>query len=562
MRQYILFDLDGTLTDPMIGITSSVQYALSSVGIEVKYLKDLTKFIGPPLKDSFIRYYDFSEEQAEALVGKYREYFGPTGIFENEIYDGIEEMLSELCEAGFELILATSKPEVYARQILKHFGIDDYFSLIIGSKLSGERSGKQEVILHALSLCGARPEEAVMVGDREYDIRGGRECGVMTVGVTYGYGSREELEKESADEIVDTVTELKEKLFALASESDSIITNSKRTTDVKGEFPMVRFGIIGTGKIADMFYQANCMGREIEFTAVYSRTMERAKQFAAGKGKLALYDDLDAFAGSDAFDAVYLASPNCCHYEQAIKLMRAKKHVLCEKPLASNYKEAKEMFDVAKEEDVILLEGMRSIYTPGFQKMTKYMEDLGKIRRATLQYCQYSSRYDNFKRGIIENAFKPELSNGALMDIGVYTVACMIRLFGAPKAVKAFGVKLENGVDGEGTILMEYDDMIGEAIYSKITNAAIPSQILGEEGCMMVREIENVKDLQILRKTVKQTIHFEQSDNTLRHEANAFAKMVKTGTGWERFKEITLETMKVLDEARAQMGIVFPADSK
>ena len=148
------------------------------------------------------------------------------------------------------------------------------------------------------------------------------------------------------------------------------------------------------------------------------------------------------------------------------------------------------------------------------------------------------------------------------MDIGVYTVACMIRLFGAPKSIKASGVRLSNGVDGEGTILMEYDSMIGEAIYSKITNAAMPSQILGEEGVMQVTEIENVKDLHIRRKTVNQTIHFEQSDNVLNHETAAFIKMVKTGTGWEEARDITLATMKVLDEARRQIGIRFPADEK
>lgn len=325
---------------------------------------------------------------------------------------------------------------------------------------------------------------------------------------------------------------------------------------------MVRFGIIGTGKIAEKFYQANRYGKGFALTAVYSRTLERAKEFGWGKGNLVCYDDLQEFADSDALDAVYLASPNCCHYEQALRLLRAGKHVLCEKPLASNYEEAKEMFRAAEEAGVILMEGMRSIYTPGFIKMEEYMKTLGCIRRATIQYCQYSSRYDNFKRGIIENAFKPELSNGALMDIGVYTVAAMIRLFGPPEKVVAMGVRLHNGVDGAGTILMGYEDMIGEAIYSKITDSAMPSQIQGEEGSMLIREMENVKDLRIKRKMVEQAIHFEQSDNILNYETAAFIKMTETGEGYEQAKTITLETMKVLDEARRQMGITFPADKK
>lgn len=550
MKNHILFDLDGTLTDPMLGITSSVKYALSKFDIKVKYLKDLIPFIGPPLAESFQVFYGFSKEQAEKAVEYYREYFSPKGIYENEIYGGIAEMLSELSEAGFELVLATSKPHVYAREILKYFGIEEYFSFVAGSELDGTRVNKADVIQYALDMCHISPEKAIMVGDRKHDIMGASACGVESVGVLYGYGSREELKEAGADHLVGSVKELKDFLW------------NQDKKEMEREEVMVRFGIIGTGKIADKFYQANRFGREFELTAVYSRSMDKAREFGFRKGNLAYYDDLEAFARSDAFDAVYIASPNCCHHDQAIAMMRAGKHVLCEKPMASNYEEAAEMFRVAQEEGVILLEAMRSIYTPGFLKMTEYMESLGTIRRATIQYCQYSSRYDNFKRGIIENAFKPELSNGALMDIGVYTVACMIRLFGAPKSVKAMGVKLSNGVDGEGTILMEYEDMIGEAIYSKITDSAMPSQIQGEDGSMLIKEIENVKDLRISRKKVDQSIHFEQSDNTLNHETNAFIKMIKTGTGWEEGKAITLETMKVLDEARRQMDIVFPADQK
>ncbi len=325
---------------------------------------------------------------------------------------------------------------------------------------------------------------------------------------------------------------------------------------------MIRFGMIGTGNIAEKFFEANRFGKNIGITAVYSRTMERAQEFAQKKGILSCYDDLKEFAESGCFDAVYIASPNCCHHDQAIAMMRAGKHVLCEKPLASDYEEAREMFFVAEEEKVFLMEAMRSLYTPGFEKMTAYLPSLGTIRRATLQYCQYSSRYDNFKRGIIENAFKPELSNGALMDIGVYTVAAMIRLFGPPKSLKSLGVKLSNGADGAGTILMEYDGMIGEAIYSKITNSAMPSQIQGEEGCMLIKEMENVKDLRIERNGVKQTVRFEQSDNTLNHETKYFVDRIETGEGWEESKEISLETMKVLDEVRGQLNIRFPSDEK
>ena len=564
MKQYLLFDLDGTLTDPMVGITSSVQYALEKFGIHVRYLKELIPFIGPPLAESFQKFYGFSKEDAERAIQYYREYYAPKGIFENEVYEGIPEMLAHLTEAGFTLLVATSKPTVFARKVLKHFGMEDYFSFVGGSELDGSRTKKAEVISYILKTCGIEAKEAIMIGDRRHDIEGGKACGLESVGVLYGYGTEQELTEAGADHIIRTVAELEDYLRN-QGENPAKLTwydRLKGRTEEGKETDMIRFGMIGTGKIAEKFWQANRYGKDFELTAVYSRTLERARQFGFQKGQLQYFDDLEAFANSDCIDAVYVASPNCCHYEQVMTLLKAGKHVLCEKPMASNLKEAQEMFAEAEKKNLILLEGMRSIYAPSFQKMIPYMETLGTIRRATLQYCQYSSRYDNYKRGIVENAFKPELSNGALMDIGVYVVSCMIRLFGAPKSIKASGVKLHNGVDGAGTILMEYPDMIGEAIYSKITDSAMPSQIQGEDASMLVQEIENVKDLRIVRKGVVQSIHFEQSDNILNYETQEFIKMIKTGMGWEKSKEITLETMKVLDEARKQLHIVFPADKK
>lgn len=564
MKQYLLFDLDGTLTDPMVGITSSVQYALEKFGIHVRYLKELIPFIGPPLAESFQKFYGFSKEDAEKAIQYYREYYAPKGIFENEVYEGIPEMLAHLTEAGFTLLVATSKPTVFARKVLKHFGMEDYFSFVGGSELDGSRTKKAEVISYILKTCGIEAKEAIMIGDRRHDIEGGKACGLESVGVLYGYGTEQELTEAGADHIIRTVAELEDYLRN-QGENPAKLTwydRLKGRTEEGKETDMIRFGMIGTGKIAGKFWQANRYGKDFELTAVYSRTLERARQFGFQKGQLQYFDDLEAFANSDCIDAVYVASPNCCHYEQVMTLLKAGKHVLCEKPMASNLEQAQEMFAEAEKQNLILLEGMRSIYAPSFQKMIPYMETLGTIRRATLQYCQYSSRYDNYKRGIVENAFKPELSNGALMDIGVYVVSCMIRLFGAPKSIKASGVKLHNGVDGAGTILMEYPDMIGEAIYSKITDSAMPSQIQGEDASMLIQEIENVKDLRIVRKGVVQSIHFEQSDNILNYETQEFIKMIKTGMGWEKSKEITLETMKVLDEARKQLHIVFPADKK
>lgn len=207
--QYILFDLDGTLTDPKEGITKSVAHALNYFGIEVENLDSLCKFIGPPLKDSFMKFYGMSEENAELAVEKYREYFAPRGLFQNKVYDRVDKMLKTLQESGKTVILATSKPTVFAKQILEHFEMDAYFTYIAGSELDGRRVKKGDVITYALENAGIEDKAAaVMVGDREHDIIGAKENGLDCIGVLYGYGCAEEFEKNEADYIVKTVEEL------------------------------------------------------------------------------------------------------------------------------------------------------------------------------------------------------------------------------------------------------------------------------------------------------------------------------------------------------------------
>ena len=207
--QTILFDLDGTLTDPGEGITRSVAYALESFGIHVPDRKVLYPFIGPPLLDSFMEFYGFSEKDARQAIEKYREYFGKQGIFENELYSGVPEALEELKKAGGRLVLATSKPEPYAKEILEHFHLMGYFDFVSGSQLDGTRSKKEEVIAYALGHCGKGAEDkALMVGDRKHDVQGALENGLPCAGVLYGYGSREELEQAGAQWILETPAQL------------------------------------------------------------------------------------------------------------------------------------------------------------------------------------------------------------------------------------------------------------------------------------------------------------------------------------------------------------------
>ena len=193
----ILFDLDGTLTDPMMGITKSVQYALKKHGIIEEDLWNLTKFIGPPLMDSFKRYYGFSEEEARQAVVDYREYFAPTGKFENVVYNGIPEMLQALKEQGFVLAVATSKPEVFAKDILVHFDLEQYFDFVGGALLTG-RTDKAEVIAYVLEYLGVEKQNVIMVGDREHDIIGAAKNQLDSVGVLYGYGDRSRLDRRDS----------------------------------------------------------------------------------------------------------------------------------------------------------------------------------------------------------------------------------------------------------------------------------------------------------------------------------------------------------------------------
>lgn len=212
--EYILFDLDGTLTDPKEGITKSVAYALESFGIHVEDLDSLCKFIGPPLKESFMVYYGLDDAQGDQAVEKYRERFAVTGLFENKVYPGIREMLELLKEQGKTLLVATSKPSIYARQILEHFDLMKYFTFLSGSELDGTRVDKAEVITYALQENKIQDlSKVIMIGDREHDIIGANKNGIDSIGVLYGYGCREEFEKNHASYVAKRVEELKEILL-------------------------------------------------------------------------------------------------------------------------------------------------------------------------------------------------------------------------------------------------------------------------------------------------------------------------------------------------------------
>jgi phosphoglycolate phosphatase len=215
MFEYILFDLDGTLTDPKLGITSSVQYALRALGIEEPSLDRLEPFIGPPLADSFREFYGLEGERLATAIDKYRERFATQGIFENEIYPGIPQMLADLKAKGKKLAIASSKPTLFVEQILEHFEIEKYFDHVVGSNMDGTRGTKEEVVEETLRQMltvemtpGQKRDAVAMVGDRKFDIEGARAHGITSVGVLFGYAPEGELEEAGADYIVNSVRSL------------------------------------------------------------------------------------------------------------------------------------------------------------------------------------------------------------------------------------------------------------------------------------------------------------------------------------------------------------------
>ena len=219
MKKYdvIAFDLDGTLTDPKKGLTSAFAYGLRKIGIKCENVESLKKFIGPPLRDSFRDEYGLSEEAADDALMLFREYFGVYGWWDNELYDGIHDLLSSLRAAGKTLVLATSKPEVYSSKILKLFRLSEYFDFAEGASFDSSREKKCDVLDYALSKVGVDAEEkkqkAVLVGDTKFDVEGARICGVDSIAVTYGYGSEDELRAEGATYIAATVADVKKLLL-------------------------------------------------------------------------------------------------------------------------------------------------------------------------------------------------------------------------------------------------------------------------------------------------------------------------------------------------------------
>ena len=319
----------------------------------------------------------------------------------------------------------------------------------------------------------------------------------------------------------------------------------------------VRFGIVGTNFISDWILEAGREDPRFQAIAVYSRKPETAEAFARKHNIPNTFTDLRAMAESDLIDAVYIASPNFLHAEQTILCLSSGKHVLCEKPFASNAAEAREMIEAAKKNKLVLMEAIMPTLTPNFKQVLQNIDKIGKIRNYFASYCQYSSRYDKFKAGEILNAFKAGMSNGALMDIGVYTIYPMVVLFGKPLRINAAGLLLSTGVDGQGMIQFEYPSMLATVIYSKIADSILPSAIHGEDGTIMLDRVNIISKVTLIDRKNKTTedLSIPKQHSYYFYEIAEFIDLIQSGETESTINSHnnSLFTMEIIDEARGQV---------
>lgn len=325
---------------------------------------------------------------------------------------------------------------------------------------------------------------------------------------------------------------------------------------------MIKFAVIGTNWITQKFVQAAHESQSMQLTAVYSRNLDSAAQFAQEFAVETTYDSLDALANDSTVEAVYIASPNSLHCEQSILMMEHGKHVICEKPVASNIVEATRMFEVAEKNGVVLLEAYKSQFLPNFKQVQLGLEKIGKVHKAHINYCQYSSRYQKYLNGENPNTFNPAFSNGSLVDIGFYCVAATVALFGEPENAQASAKLLESGVDAHGCAIFQYPEFDVTLAHSKVSDSYAPSEIQGEQGAIIIDHIAECTDVKIrYRDGSIENLTQVQSENSMSYEAQAFADCIGGDhTTQTDAKQRALTVAKLITKMRQQVGVVYPAD--
>jgi predicted dehydrogenase len=329
---------------------------------------------------------------------------------------------------------------------------------------------------------------------------------------------------------------------------------------------MINIGIIGTNWITHSFIEAAHATGKYSLAAVYSRKEETAKEFASKyEGKnITTYTDLNALAQDSNIDTVYIASPNILHYEQAKLFLNASKNVILEKPSCSTVEELDDLFKIAKSENVVLVEAFRHIQEANFKLLKSKISDLGPLYGASINFAQYSSRYEKVLQGEVPNIFNLEMGGGALVDLGVYCVAAAVDLFGAPVDSQYWPVKIATGADGAGRLILTYPTFTVHLCHSKIYNSSAPSEIYGEKGTLVVPTITDIDSITMWdpKKKTKESVQGVSKPEALnlKEEAAEFARCIaeKDTQALEWYERHSRDVLRILEKARRDNGLLFP----
>lgn len=327
----------------------------------------------------------------------------------------------------------------------------------------------------------------------------------------------------------------------------------------------IRVGIIGRNFVVDWMLAAMQQVPELRATAIYSRAAQTGQAFAQKYGLSAVYTDLAAFAASSSFDAAYISSPNVCHYEQALRLLQAGKHVLLEKPGVLTRAQTQTLIDTARAHNVVYLEAMRLVFDDALPIIQAALPQIGTLRRVTAEFTQYSSRYDRVRAGEANiNAFDPALCNAAILDMGCYPLHALVSMFGAPSHVSAEAYHLPSGFEAGGIALLRYEGFVCEAIWSKVCKQAAPTTFMGEDGSILLDDINHIRRIWLTRRS-GETIELpyqEKLPNNMMYELREFAGYITSGTQPEKRNRDSLITASVLEQARRQTGTRFSGEDE
>ena len=325
----------------------------------------------------------------------------------------------------------------------------------------------------------------------------------------------------------------------------------------------IRVGIIGRNFVVDWMLAAMEQVPELRPAAIYSRNEETGREFAEKYHLDAVFTDLEAFAASDAFDAAYIASPNLCHFDQAMCLLRHGKHVLLEKPGVLTRKQTETLVETANANHVVYLEAMRLVFDDALPIIRDALPEIGTLRRVTAEFTQYSSRYDRVRAGEPHiNAFDPALCNAAILDMGCYPIHALISLFGEPAHVSAEAYHLESGFEAGGIALLRYDGFVCEAIWSKVCKQAAPTTFMGEDGSILLDDINHIRRIWLVRRNgeIVELPYREKLPNNMMYELREFAGYIASGTQPEKRNRDSVITASVIEQARRQTGTLFDGE--